>query len=44
VAAAWRREGDVQGIIGVEKCKKPASFTGRPPFPKKRKRRTFWSV
>jgi len=41
VAAAWRREGDRQGIIRVEKCKKPASFTGRPSFPKKGKRGHF---
>jgi len=35
-AAGWR-EGDGQGTMGVEKCKEPASFTRRPPFPKKGK-------
>ena len=37
VAAAGRREGDEQGIMGIEKRKERASFTGRSPFPKKGK-------
>jgi hypothetical protein len=37
VAAAGRREGDGHGIMGAEKRKEPALFTGRPPFPKKGK-------
>jgi len=37
VAAAGRREGDGHGIMGAEKRKEHASFTGRPPFPKKGK-------
>jgi hypothetical protein len=44
VAAAGRREGDGQGTMGTEKRKEPTSFTRRPPFPKKGKRRTFWLV
>jgi hypothetical protein len=44
VAAAGWREGDGHGTMGTEKRKEPTSFTGRPPFPKKGKRRTFWSV
>jgi hypothetical protein len=41
VAAAGRREGDGHGIMGAEKHKEPASFTGRPPFPKKGKGGNF---
>ena len=37
VAAAGRREGDEQGIMGIEKRKERASFTRRSPFPKKGK-------
>ena len=37
MAAAGRWESDGQGIIGAEKRKEPASFTGRPPFLKKGK-------
>ena len=44
VAAAGQREGDGQGTMGAEKRKEPASFAGKPPFLKKGKRRTFWSV
>ena len=44
VAAAGRWEGDGQGIMGAEKHKEPALFTRRPPFLKKGKRRTFWSI
>jgi hypothetical protein len=36
MAAAGRWEGDGQGIMGAEKRKEPASFTGRPPFLKKK--------
>jgi hypothetical protein len=41
VAAAGRREGDGKGTMGAEKRKEPASFTRRPPFPKKGKRGQF---
>jgi hypothetical protein len=37
VAAAGRQEADGQGTMGAEKHKEPASFIGRPPFPKKGK-------
>jgi hypothetical protein len=41
VAAAGRREGDGQGTMGAEKRKEPASFVGKPSFPKKGKRGHF---
>jgi hypothetical protein len=38
VAAAGWQEGDGEGTMRAEKRKEPASFTRRPPFPKRERK------